>query len=387
MNQVSISGHGVLGSAQFGVSVRRVAIRVFSFFVVWGGLAAWGVPSESRASASSASEATDGGVPVSHVIQVSVDALGAKYLEKFLKESPEEFPNFARLIHEGASTLNARTDSSRTTTLQNHTSMVTGRPVLTPEHWKEAVGHGLLLNKFPDESIESLHSVNPEGGYTASVFDVAHEHGVSTALYSGKSKFEIYAVSYGPQFGREGPGGRNKVDFKAVTDGSPIHEKAMADLKEHKPGYAFLHYPEPDGAGHKFGYLGPEYREAIKKVDGYLGDLMQWVQSDENWKGRTVIIVSADHGGRPETKSHGDADHPYNFTIPFLVWGAGVAPGADLYALNPNSRRDPGESRPEYAPTGQPIRNGDGGNLALKLLGLPPIPGSSINNKQDLSVR
>ncbi|RYG71088.1 hypothetical protein EON80_05865 [bacterium] len=158
-------------------------------------------------------------------------------------------------------------------------------------------------------------------------------------------------------------------------------------MKENKPAYTFLHYPDPDSAGHAYGYLGPEYRDSVKAVNGYLGDLLNMVETDPEWKDRTIIILSADHGGKPGTKGHGDAPEPYNYTIPFLVWGHAVPKGVDLYKLNATTRTDPGEGRPVYAPTGQPIRNGDGGNLALKLLGLGPIPGSHINNKQDLAVR
>jgi hypothetical protein len=68
------------------------------------------------------------------------------------------------------------------------------------------------------------------------------------------------------------------------------------------------------------------------------------------------------------------------------VWGAGVRGGADLYALNPKTRRDPGDGRPKYAAAGQPARNGDVANLSLSLLGLPAIPGSTINAAQDLAV-
>lgn len=324
--------------------------------------------------------------PVKHVIQISVDALGAKYLEKFLQESPAEFNNFDRLIKEGATTLNARTDYTHTITLPNHTCMVTGRPVRTPEDWKECEGHFWEWNsEFPsDKAPASLHAQNPTGGYTASTFDVAHDAGFKTALYSGKTKFRLYTVSFGPELGAPNPHGRNKIDSSII--GGNIQSRMLADLKEKKPAYTFLHYQDPDVAGHASGYLGPEYRDAVKAVNGYLGELLSVVETDPEWKGRTVVILSADHGGEPGTKNHGNSSHPYCYTIPFMVWGTGVAKGVDLYTLNSATRTNPGDSRVPYAPTGQPIRNGDGGNLAMKLLGLPAIPGSHINSKQDLKV-
>jgi len=56
------------------------------------------------------------------------------------------------------------------------------------------------------------------------------------------------------------------------------------------------------------------------------------------------------------------------------------------YSFNSDTRSDPGTSRPSYTVAGQPIRNGDGGNLAVDLLGLGPMPGSLINVAQDLRV-
>jgi hypothetical protein len=107
------------------------------------------------------------------------------------------------------------------------------------------------------------------------------------------------------------------------------------------------------------------------------------VETNAALAGRTAIILTADHGG--DGSSHGDETNVFNYTIPFYVWGAGVQHGS-LYDMNCTTRTDPGTSRPLYTAAGQPIRNGDSGNLALSLLGLGPIPGSLINVGHNLQV-
>jgi hypothetical protein len=89
--------------------------------------------------------------------------------------------------------------------------------------------------------------------------------------------------------------------------------------------------------------------------------------------------VTSDHGGTTRN-DHNDPKRPETYRIPLFVWGPGIPAGADLYSLLSN-RGDPGTNWLDYTAHPQPIRNGDAGNLALMLLGLPPIPGSFMQPK------
>ena len=319
-----------------------------------------------------------------YVIHISVDGLGSSYLEKLLAEN--QLPNFARTQAEGAWTHNARTDFDFTITLPNHTCMVTGRSVRDKSGNPEAlVGHNWMINTDPGD--KTLHSIR--GDYVKSTFDVAHDHGLRTSLFPSKSKFVVYDQSFDSQHGAPDTvgddNGRDKVDLY-VKDGNSggLIDRFVAEMKADPFHYSFVHFHDADSAGHGKGWGTDAYNAALVAVDDYLGKLFELVDNDPRLKGKTTIILSADHGGIK--RDHFDSRNPLDYTIPFYTWGAGVAHGKDLYALNTDSRRDPGAGRVDYTEGVQPIRNGDGGNLAMKLLGLPAIPDSSINKAQDLKV-
>jgi hypothetical protein len=334
-----------------------------------------------------------------YVVHISVDGLNAGVLQSLIDAG--EAPNFRRFEDEGAWTVNARADYSFTNTLPNHTTILTGRPVLEPVGLPNAAFHNWTSNTIPRRGM-TLH----QHGYIPSVFDVAHDAGQSTALFSSKDKFVLFDQSYDQtngalprrafspklpdaSFGETRLRGRDKIDtFFTEDDGPPKFSQTMngrfvAEMGAHHFNYAFVHYRDADSVGHVLRWDSSMYRWAVRSVDGYLGDVFHLVETDRQLKGKTVIVLTSDHGG--SAFGHVNPTLKENFTVPVFAWGAGVAHG-DLYAMNRESREDPGEKRIDYAAKRQPIHNGDTGNLALSLLGLGPIPTSLINAKQDLRV-
>lgn len=312
------------------------------------------------------------------VIGVSIDGLGSTYLQQAIDSGAA--PNLKRILEEGAGTTNARADYFMTITLPNHTAMLTGRPVSGSD------GHGWTKNVDPVDG-EILHK--NKGSYVASVFDVAHDNGLRTGLWSTKTKFSLFRDSYDAANGapdKTGPdNGCNKMDiFSHESACTNLTDSFIGSMKSSPCNFAFVHFGDTDAAGHAKGWGSPEYLVALKKIDGCIGRILALIESDARMKGKTVLILTADHGGKG--KGHSDAKLAEDYTIPFFVWGLNIK-HADIYALNAGVRTSPNGDRPTFDAAPQPVRNGELGNLALSELGLGPIPGSRINVKQDLRVR
>jgi hypothetical protein len=147
------------------------------------------------------------------------------------------------------------------------------------------------------------------------LFSVAHDAGLSTAMFVGKAKLEHIAV----------PG---TVDTYAYVVGgdAKIASQAADHLREASPDLLFVHLPDVDTAGHVHGWLTSPQLDFVTRADDAVGILLDTLEG----MGRldnTLIVVTADNGGIGT--SHGGSD-PESMTIPWIISGPGVRAGYEI---------------------------------------------------------
>ena len=305
---------------------------------------------------------TDPGTPTSapaeprttKVVIVTLDGLGSNAVRRL---GPAGMPTLHRLIDEGASTLNARTARELTTTLPNHTSIVTGRRV-DADHG----GHGVSWN---DERRAPKSVQRAADHRVDSVFTTVDSDRRDPALFTSKEKLSL--------FDRSWPGAVDR--FVHLERNTRLVREARADLVKHRRALTFLHLSLPDDAGHEHGFSSPQFDDAARRVDRLLGRVVTTIEARPRLRDHLTLIVTADHGSAGS--GHFDPTKKAFFRVPFVVWGVGVEPGADLYELN-DDYRDPASRRTRYGAVRPPVRNGDAANLTTRLLGLGRVPGSEF---------
>jgi hypothetical protein len=90
------------------------------------------------------------------------------------------------------------------------------------------------------------------------------------------------------------------------TYDAPTFYTAMEYIREKKPRVVFLSLGETDDWAHAGNY--GEYLESAHRVDGYMKDLWDQLESMPEYKGKTTMIFLVDHGrgsAPEEWKGHG----------------------------------------------------------------------------------
>jgi hypothetical protein len=223
-----------------------------------------------------------------------------------------ETPTLKKMAAEGAVTWQASTIFPPKT-LPSHTSMMTG---LGPDK------HQVLWNDYmPIRGFVKVPTI-------FSLLKAKDPHAV-TGLFAGKVKFRhLWLDGSLNVFDFGGPQTRTPVAAspEIEADKKPsqmVAKQASAWVKEHKPALAFVHFADPDTAGHKSGWGSPEQKEAFKVSDQALWQFMQALK-EAGIADRSVVLISADHGGHDKT--HG-LNIPDDMIIPWIAWGKSVKKG------------------------------------------------------------
>jgi arylsulfatase A-like enzyme len=218
-------------------------------------------------------------------------------------------PVFHEMAETGAHTWQAYTIVP-SITLPSHTSMLTG---VGPQK------HQVLWNDY-----------EPAKGFVKipTIFSIAKEKGLVTAMFVGKEKFKHLNL----------PGSLDLFVWPQPEDNAMAVAQAFAEaVPQLKPNLCFIHFRDPDSAGHKYGAASPEKIQALADCDHALKTIKDTV-AKAGFLDDSVFILTADHGSHNTTNSvgkvvgtHGNAETS-DVEIPWVAWGKRVKPGFQITA-------------------------------------------------------
>ncbi|MEI6352009.1 MAG: alkaline phosphatase family protein [Verrucomicrobiota bacterium] len=239
----------------------------------------------------------------SHVFIISFDQGSPSAIQK------AEMPVFKKMAAEGAHTWSAYTIVP-SLTLPSHTSMLTGVGIQK---------HQVLWN-----------DLDPAKGFVKvpTIFSIAKEHGLVTAMYVSKIKFKTLQL----------PGSLDAFVVPATPDAKSVAEAFATQVGKLKPNLCFIHFGDADVAGHKFGVNSPEKMKAFADCDAALKVIKDSVDA-AGLAESSVFILTADHGGHDLTPAEIEENIKKSGTsvigthgspatedveIPWVAWGKGV---------------------------------------------------------------
>ncbi|MCS7186445.1 MAG: alkaline phosphatase family protein [Armatimonadetes bacterium] len=237
------------------------------------------------------------------VVIISWDGGKPSVIRQMVREA--RLPNIQRLMVEGSYSWTAQTIVP-SSTLQSHTSMVTG---VTMQK------HGVTWNdKFREE--EGFVKV-------PTIFELAKKAGLKTAMVVSKSKLKQFAK----------PGTLDAEEY-VRGDALKVAEVAVKVIEQVKPNLMLVHFSDPDSAGHSYGWgnekkgIPPsqEFLNAVKRCDKATGEIVNALKRNGRWE-KALVIITADHGGHDKT--HGSSDLE-DVNIPWIAAGGLAAKKGEL---------------------------------------------------------
>lgn len=184
---------------------------------------------------------------------------------------------------------------------------------VTNNHWFSYPGYNEILTGYADPRIDSnskidnpnktvLEFVNEHPDFSGRVaafgsWDVfpyiinANRSGIPVnagfepASGDGLTQREVFLNELQSQM----PSPWSTVRLDAFT-----HGFAFEHLKKNRPRLLYIAYGETDDFAHDADY--DAYLYAASRTDGFIRELWEWVQADEEYRDKTTFLITTDHG-------------------------------------------------------------------------------------------
>jgi bisphosphoglycerate-independent phosphoglycerate mutase (AlkP superfamily) len=101
------------------------------------------------------------------------------------------------------------------------------------------------------------------------------------------------------------------------------HYQAMDELKTKKPKVLYIAYGETDEWAHHSQYRS--YLDAANQVDKWIQEIWNFVQNDPQYKNKTTLFITVDHGRGDKVKAQW-TDHGSDVAGASEIWFAAMGP-------------------------------------------------------------
>jgi predicted AlkP superfamily pyrophosphatase or phosphodiesterase len=248
----------------------------------------------------------DAAPPPKNIILISWDGAQRNHVKELLKAG--KLPNIAALRDEGK-IIPINVTTHQTDTKAGHTQMLTGyKPDVTGVFNDKQFGpvpQGLSIF----ERLEN--GLGPDNILTIMLTAKTHNLGsLPEGEYEDPKDKKMKWQPAEPWFNA-----KPNIDLwqgDKIRTADEVGLIALDDLKTYagKRFFLFIHFSDPDSAGHMFGENSAQYTQAIITCDQWLGKIRKALK-EAGLEGETLIYVNADHGFDEGQTTHNIANQVF----------------------------------------------------------------------------
>lgn len=220
-------------------------------------------------------------------------------------------------------------------------------------YWFSYPGYSEMMTGYADTAINSnsyppnphvnvLEFFNQQSTLKGRVAAFGAWEAFNRILNEGRCGFPVIAA-FDPSGGKMPTANQTLINnmladsYKPWNEGECLdvftHYAAMEELKTKKPKVLYIAYGETDEWAHAGQYRS--YLDAAHQVDAWIKQIWDFVQSDPQYKNKTALFITTDHGRgdklKSEWTSHGNSIKDA-YEIWFGLMGAGIPAKGEVKA-------------------------------------------------------